>query len=69
MISFAALGISVTDEAAQEASAAVETAAGMLGALFPAILTAWQSGVEDVAMPLLPFMTAYATRLKTLAKR
>lgn len=69
MISFAALGIGVTDEAAREASHAVDTAGGMLSALFPALMTAWQCGVEEVAMPLMPFMTAYVTRLKTLAKR
>ena len=69
MISLSAVGFAVPDEAAGEAARAVEAAGGMLAALFPAVLAAFGSGCDDVALPLLPFMSAYVARLKGLARR
>ncbi len=63
------MGFSVSDEAAADASRASDMAGRMLGALFPAVMAAFRSGVDDVALPLLPFMNAYVTRLKGLTKR
>lgn len=65
----AALGFAVNDDAASEVSRASATASALLNQLFPALLAAFGSGVDEVALPLLPFMVAYVTRLKGLAKR
>ncbi|GIL47531.1 hypothetical protein Vafri_4333, partial [Volvox africanus] len=69
VISISAVGFAVSDDAASEASRASETAARMLSQLFPAVLAAFKSSCDDVALPLLPFMVAYVARLKGLAKR
>ncbi|KAG2493435.1 hypothetical protein HYH03_008254 [Edaphochlamys debaryana] len=69
IISLTAVGFSVTDDAASEATRASQAAAAMLGSLFPAVMAALACGVDEVALPLMPFMGAYALRLKGLAKR
>ncbi|GFR43596.1 hypothetical protein Agub_g4693, partial [Astrephomene gubernaculifera] len=69
VISLSAVGFPVSEEAASEAARASEAAAGMLSQLFPAVLAAFKSSCDEVALPLLPFMGAYVARLKGLAKR
>jgi hypothetical protein len=69
LISFAAIGLEVDDEAMQEASASCALANTLLAQLFPALLAAFQSEVEEVSLPLVPFMTAYVNRLKNVQKR
>jgi hypothetical protein len=59
----------VDDEAVQEASAACNLAMQLLAQLFPALLAAFQSDVDEVALPLVPFMMAYVNRLKNVQKR
>jgi hypothetical protein len=59
----------VDNEAMQEANAAVALANALLAQLFPALLAAFQSEVEEVSLPLVPFMTAYVNRLKNVQKR
>lgn len=69
VISLTAIGFEVDDEASREASAAAADANRLLEALTPAVLQAFASGIETVAMPLVPFISAYVARLKTLHKR
>jgi exportin-T len=69
LISFAAMGFAINDEASQEANAAAEAALQLLDVLTPAIIQAFCSGVLVVAMPLVPFISAYVARLKALSKR
>ncbi|GAX84343.1 hypothetical protein CEUSTIGMA_g11765.t1 [Chlamydomonas eustigma] len=69
VISLAAIGLSVDDEAAVEVKGGSELGSRQLAALFPVILTAFKSGVEEVALPLMPFMHAYTARLKVQQKR
>ena len=40
-----------------------------MAALFPAVLSAFRSGVDEVALPLMPFLHAYTARLKVQQKR
>ena len=63
------MGFSVNDEASQEATAAGDAALQLLEALTPAVLQAFGTGIDCLAMPLVPFISAYVARLKTLAKR
>ncbi len=63
------MGFSVSDDAAAEAGRASEAASAMLSQLFPAVLAAFKSSCDEVALPLLPFLGAYVARLKGLAKR
>jgi exportin-T len=63
------MGFSVNDEASQEATAAGDAALQLLDALTPAVLQAFGTGIDCLAMPLVPFISAYVARLKTLAKR
>jgi hypothetical protein len=63
------VGFSVSDDAAAEAGRASEAASAMLSQLFPAVLAAFKSSCDEVALPLLPFLGAYVARLKGLAKR
>lgn len=63
------MGFEVDDEAGREAQAAMAAAGKLLEALTPAVLAAFCSGLEAVAMPLAPFISAYVARLKTLSKR
>lgn len=46
-----------------------EMGSKQMAALFPAIMAAFKSDVDEVALPLLPFMHAYIARLKVLQKR
>lgn len=57
------------DEAARDASAACDTANALLQALTPAVLDGFRSALDVVALPLVPFISAYVGRLKTLHKR
>jgi hypothetical protein len=65
----AAIGLTVDDEAAVEVRAASELGNRQMAALFPTLLSAFRSGVDEVALPLMPFMHAYAARLKVQHKR
>ena len=69
VISMAAIGLAVDDEAAIEVKSATELGDRQMAALFPALLSAFRSGVDEVALPLMPFMHAYAARLKVQHKR
>jgi exportin-T len=69
VISLAAVGVQVDQEAAGEAAGVAAGAQSLLSALLPAVLEAFGSGNDAVALPLLPFLSAYVTRLKTLSKR
>ncbi len=63
------MGIEVDGEAAQEASEATDAATKLLDQLLPAVLKAFRTAREEVALPLVPFLTAYVARLKMLHKR
>jgi exportin-T len=69
VISMTAMGFSVDDEALLEVSGATETANMLMSALFPSVLAAFKSRVDEISIPLLPFMSAYMARLKALHKR
>ncbi|KAF5841975.1 armadillo-type protein [Dunaliella salina] len=69
VISLTAMGIGVDEDATQEASAAAASATQLLDTLLPALLSAFRSGIDEVSLPMLPFMSAYVARLKTLHKR
>lgn len=69
VISFNAMGLSVGDEAAEEVQVASSLGSQQMQALFPALLSAFHSGLDDVALPLMPFMHTYIARLKVQLKR
>mmetsp|Transcript_5354 Transcript_5354/g.11718 ORF Transcript_5354/g.11718 Transcript_5354/m.11718 type:complete len:1077 (-) Transcript_5354:655-3885(-) len=69
VISLTAMGFTVDDEAAGEVSSATAAANKLMEALFPAVLSAFKTCVDEVVLPLVPFMAAYVARLKTLHKR
>ena len=59
----------VDDEANLEVRSYTEMGDRQMAALFPALLSAFRSGVDEVALPLMPFMHAYTARLKVQHKR
>ena len=69
VISLSAMGFAVDDEAAVEVKRASELGSQQMEALFPAIMAAFKSDIDEVALPLLPFMHTYVARLKVLHKR
>ncbi|GFH22225.1 tRNA exportin, partial [Haematococcus lacustris] len=69
VISLLAAGLAISSEATQDATAVANQASQMLDSLFPALLAAFRSEVDAVALPLLSFMSAYTARLKLLHKR
>ncbi|KAJ9528951.1 hypothetical protein QJQ45_000515 [Haematococcus lacustris] len=69
VISLLAAGLAISSEATQDATSVANQASQMLDSLFPALLAAFRSEVDAVALPLLSFMPAYTARLKLLHKR
>ncbi|KAG1677608.1 hypothetical protein FOA52_010389 [Chlamydomonas sp. UWO 241] len=69
VISLAAVGLPVDDAAMLEVKQGSELGGKQMAALFPAIMAAFKSDIDEVALPLLPFMHAYVARLKVLTKR
>lgn len=69
VLSMAAVGLDVGNEAAAEASTACASAQQMLGALFPAVLTALRTGDDEIAAAVAPFILSYIGRVRMLQKR
>ena len=69
VLSMAAVGLPVDDEASREAAAACATASALLDALMPAVLSALRTGGEESAPAVVPFLLSYVNRLKAAVKR
>lgn len=69
IVSFTAVGLTIDSEAAGEATAACNTAQGLVSALFPAVLATLGSEDEEVASCLVPFLQSYTAKLKNSLKR
>lgn len=69
LVSFKAVGLSVDKETAKEAAAAVATCEGIVDELFPVVMTVLQNDDNIVCMTIVPFLTAYVTKLKAEQKR
>ncbi|CAD7697822.1 unnamed protein product [Ostreobium quekettii] len=69
LVSFKAVGLNFDKELAKEAAAAVATCEGIVDELFPAVMTVLQNDDETVSMTIVPFLTAYVTKLKAEQKR
>ncbi|KFM22934.1 Exportin-T [Auxenochlorella protothecoides] len=59
VLSMAAVGLAVDDEAGREAEASARGACALLDALFPALLRALGGGGEEVVAAVLPFLLSY----------
>lgn len=69
VLSMAAVGLAVDEEASSEAGAACTAAASLLDQLFPAVLASLRTGNDEIAATAVPFLMAYVTRLKAVQKR
>lgn len=69
VISFAALGFEVDQEAAREVQTATELGNKLLEHCLAAVLTIFKRGDEELSWALTPFLSAYVSRLKSLIKR
>lgn len=69
VISLSAVGLLISADASNDASAACETASQLLNELFPAVLAALRHPDEAAAMAVVPFLHAYVAKLKTSLKR
>lgn len=65
----ASVGLSVNSEASKEAEGYVATSETLICELFPAIMETLQNEDEDVRAAPLPFLLAYANKLKSTKKR
>lgn len=69
VVSMASVGLSVNSEASKEAEGYVATSETLICELFPAIMETLQNEDEDVRAAPLPFLLAYANKLKSTKKR
>lgn len=69
VLSMAAVGLAVDEEAASEAGAACSAACSLLDQLFPAVLAALRTGHDEIAAAGVPFLLSYVTRLKAVQVR
>jgi len=69
VLSMAAVGLDVGEEAGAEASTACGAAAQLLDALFPAVLTALRMANDEIATSVVPFVISYIARVRMLQKR
>ncbi|KAL6771255.1 XPO2 [Auxenochlorella protothecoides x Auxenochlorella symbiontica] len=69
VLSMAAVGLAVDDEAGREAEASARGACALLDALFPALLRALGGGGEEVVAAVLPFLLSYVGWVRAAARR
>ena len=69
VVSLSSVGLSVDSEAARDAQAAVSAAQAFIVDLFPAVMVTLRSEDEDVRLSVVPFLQAYANKLKSGLKR
>lgn len=69
VVSVASVGLAVDNEAAVEAQAVVAAAQSLLREMFPTVLTTVRNEDEDVRLSVIPFLQAYANKLRSTAKR
>ncbi|KAL3158478.1 hypothetical protein ABBQ38_010710 [Trebouxia sp. C0009 RCD-2024] len=69
LVSFAAVGVSMDEEAVQEATATCQAADKIIQDLLPAVLAALRHSEDEVAMAVVPFLVSWVARLKSNQKR
>ena len=69
VLSMAAVGLDVGEEAVGDARTACAAAAQLLNSLFPPVLTALRMGDSEIASAVVPFLLGYITRVRMLQKR
>lgn len=69
VVGMVACGLTVDEEASNEASAASSAAHTLLQLCFPSVLQLLQRGDDSVCVCLTPFLAAYLTQLKVVQKR
>ena len=69
VISICSVGLAVDSEAARDAQAAVTAAQAFICDLFPAVMVSLRSEDEDIRLATVPFLQAYANKLKSGLKR
>ena len=69
VVSICSVGLSVDNEAARDAQAAVSAAQAFICDLFPAVMVTLRSEDEDIRLAVVPFLQTYANKLKNSLKR
>lgn len=69
VVSICSVGLAVDNEAARDAHAAVSAAQAFICDLFPAVMLSLRSEDEDMRLTPVPFLQAYANKLKSGLKR
>ena len=69
VVSLSSVGLSVNSDASKEAESYVTTSEDLICELFPAVVETLRNEDEDVRSAALPFLQAYANKLKSTKKR
>ena len=68
-VGLSSVGLSVNSDASKEAESYVTTSEDLICELFPAVVETLRNEDEDVRSAALPFLQAYANKLKSTKKR
>ncbi|KAL0051899.1 hypothetical protein WJX82_004175 [Trebouxia sp. C0006] len=69
LVSFAAVGVVMDEEAVQEATSTCQAADKLIQELLPAVLATLRDSEDEVATAVVPFLNSWVARLKANQKR